>query len=80
MLSSGSRHLYLILTTFLRLEDAVAADELAEHSIRKLTLFKQFYQLVVAYIYFTRIIALLIATNLGYRHAWLQEFMSGNKP
>ncbi|GMH59878.1 hypothetical protein TrST_g7663 [Triparma strigata] len=59
-----------------RLEDAVAADELAEHSIRKLTLFKQFYQLVVAYIYFTRIIALLIATNLGYRHAWLQEFMS----
>jgi len=59
-----------------RLEEAVAADELAEHSIRKLTLFKHFYQLVVAYIYFTRIIALLISTNLGYKHAWLQEFMT----
>jgi hypothetical protein len=58
------------------LEEAVAADEKAERTIKKLTLFRQFYVLVVSYIYFTRIIVYLIATMLSYNDTWLQAFFS----
>jgi hypothetical protein len=58
------------------LEEAVAADEKAERTIRKLTLFRQFYVLVVCYIYFTRIIVLLIATMLTYKESWMEGFFN----
>ena len=58
------------------LEEAVAADEKAERTIRKLTLFRQFYILVVCYIYFTRIIVFLIATMLTYKESWIEGFFN----
>ena len=49
-----------------RLRQAAAADGKAEHNIMKLTLFRQFYIMVVTYIYFTRIIVFLLAATMPY--------------
>ena len=68
--------MFPIIWQIRRLEEAVAADELAEGSIRKLTLFKQFYMLVVSYVYFTRIVVYLVASTLPYNSAWLAPFLS----
>ena len=32
--------------------------------------------LVVSYVYFTRIVVYLVASTLGYKHAWLAPFLS----
>lgn len=40
--------------------------------MKKLTLFRQFYLLVVAYIYFTRIVIFLVQATLPYDLLWLQ--------
>jgi len=45
-------------------------------TLAKLKLFRSFYLLVVAYIYFTRIVVFLFATVLGYRHTWLRYFVT----
>jgi len=45
-------------------------------SIHKLTLFRQFYILVVSYIYFTRIIVFLITTMLPYSYAYLSDLLT----
>ena len=45
-----------------------------ERTIEKLTLFRQFYVLVIVYIYFTRILVFLVATLLTFKHAWLSNF------
>ena len=66
--------LFPIVWQIRSLETAVAADGRAERSIKKLTLFRQFYIMVVAYIYFTRIIVYLVATALTYESTWLQFF------
>ena len=41
-------------------------------TLEKLKLFRFFYLLVVAYVYFTRIIVYLFATMLDYHHTWLR--------
>jgi len=48
----------------------------AQKTLTKLKLFRSFYLLVVAYIYFTRIVVFLFATILGYRHTWLRYFVT----
>ena len=45
-----------------------------ERTIEKLTLFRQFYVLVICYIYFTRILVFLVSTLLTFKHAWLSHF------
>lgn len=44
--------------------------------MRKLTLFRQFYLMVVSYIYFTRIIVYLVDATLPFRQEWLGAFFS----
>jgi len=41
-----------------------------------LTLFRSFYLIVVAYIYFTRIVVYLFATSLSYNHTWMRYFLA----
>ena len=41
-------------------------------TLEKLRLFRSFYLLVVAYVYFTRIVVYLFATMLDYHHTWLR--------
>lgn len=42
----------------------------------KLTLFRSFYLIVVAYIYFTRIVVYLFASTLSYNRTWLRYFVT----
>jgi len=44
--------------------------------MEKLKLFRQFYLLVVTYIYFTRIIVYLMDATLPFRWVWLGEFFT----
>lgn len=55
--------------------ESVPSNE-SQKTLAKLKLFRSFYLLVVAYIYFTRIVVFLFATVLGYRHTWLRYFVT----
>ncbi|EED96480.1 predicted protein, partial [Thalassiosira pseudonana CCMP1335] len=54
----------------------VPASVEAAKTLRKLKQFRSFYLLVVAYIYFTRIVVFLFATILGFRQTWLRYFIT----
>lgn len=64
--------LFPIVWSIRHLRQAASADGKAEHNITKLTLFRQFYIMVVTYIYFTRIIVFLLAATMPYDWMWLR--------
>lgn len=64
--------LFPIVWSIRHLRQAAAADGKAEHNLIKLTLFRQFYIMVVSYIYFTRIIVFLLAATMPYNLMWLR--------
>eukprot|EP00617_Octactis_speculum_P011697 CAMPEP_0185781226 /NCGR_PEP_ID=MMETSP1174-20130828/101613_1 /TAXON_ID=35687 /ORGANISM="Dictyocha speculum, Strain CCMP1381" /LENGTH=463 /DNA_ID=CAMNT_0028471113 /DNA_START=78 /DNA_END=1469 /DNA_ORIENTATION=+ len=64
--------LFPIVWSIRHLRQAATADGKAEHNIMKLTLFRQFYIMVVAYIYFTRIIVYLLAATMPYNLMWMR--------
>mmetsp|Transcript_5156 Transcript_5156/g.11383 ORF Transcript_5156/g.11383 Transcript_5156/m.11383 type:complete len:151 (-) Transcript_5156:224-676(-) len=64
--------LFPIVWSIRHLRQAAAADGKAAHNIMKLTLFRQFYIMVVTYIYFTRIIVFLLAATMPYDWMWLR--------
>merc|ERR1711998_426084 len=68
--------LFPIVWSIRHLRQAAAADGKAEHNIMKLTLFRQFYIMVVTYIYFTRIIVYLLAATLPFELVWMRTFFS----
>ena len=61
-----------IVWSIRHLREAAAADGKAADTEGKLTLFRQFYVMVVAYVYFTRIIVFLLAATLPFEFLWLR--------
>ena len=53
---------------------AAEVDGKAHNSLTKLTLFRQFYVMVVAYIYFTRIVVYLLEATVPFYLLWLGPF------
>ena len=56
--------------------EAAAIDGKAARNVAKLVLFRQFYVMVVAYIYFTRIIVELLRSMQSYDQTWFSDFMN----
>ena len=63
--------LFPIVWSIKHLREAAATDGKAAVNAEKLTLFRQFYMMVVSYIYFTRIIVFLLGSTLPWRQAWV---------
>lgn len=63
--------LFPIIWSIKQMREAAEIDGKAARSLNKLVMFRQFYIMVVAYIYFTRIIVALLGMTLPYRHIWL---------
>lgn len=65
-----------IVWSIRHLRRAAAADGKTRDNIAKLTLFRQFYIMVVSYVYFTRIIVFLLAATLPFQLLWLRHLFS----
>lgn len=60
-----------IVTSMNQLKSAAQTDGKARASLEKLILFRRFYLIVICYIYFTRIIVLLLNSTLPYSRSWV---------
>ena len=65
--------LFPIVWSIKRLREAATTDGKAARNLEKLALFKQFYIMVVAYVYFTRIIVYLLQATLPYQYTWIGD-------
>jgi len=65
-----------IIWSIKHLREASQIDGKAALNMRKLKLFRQFYLLVVSYIYFTRIIVYLVDATLPFKLVWLGDFFT----
>jgi hypothetical protein len=68
--------LFPIVWSIRQLREAADVDDKAARVLGKLVLFRQFYIMVVAYIYFTRIIVYLLDATLQYKLIWLSDLSS----
>jgi NADH:ubiquinone oxidoreductase subunit 3 (subunit A) len=66
--------LFPIVWSIKRLRDACEADGKSDgklaRSLEKLVLFRQFYIVVVMFIYFTRIVVFLLESTVDYQYQW----------
>ncbi|XP_058103419.1 protein CANDIDATE G-PROTEIN COUPLED RECEPTOR 7-like [Magnolia sinica] len=60
-----------IIWSIRSLREASKTDGKAARNLEKLTLFKQFYVVVVGYLYFTRIVVSAIGAVVSYRYHWI---------
>jgi hypothetical protein len=65
-----------IIWSIKHLREASQIDGKAALNMKKLKLFRQFYLMVVSYIYFTRIIVYLVDATLPFRMVWLGDFFT----
>jgi hypothetical protein len=65
-----------IIWSIKHLREASQIDGKAARNLHKLKLFRQFYLMVVSYIYFTRIIVYLVDATLPYKLVWLGDFFT----
>jgi hypothetical protein len=66
--------LFPIVWSIKHLREASHADGKAARNLEKLTLFRQYYIVVVSYIYFTRIVVFALFTVTVYRYRWTGTF------
>lgn len=60
-----------IIWSIRSLREASKTDGKAARNLAKLTLFKQFYIVVVGYLYFTRVVAYALGSAISYRYEWV---------
>lgn len=65
--------LFPIVWSIKHLREAAGSDGKAARMLQKLVLFRQFYLMVVAYVYFTRIIVYLVGATLPCHLEWVRE-------
>ncbi|CAD7702408.1 unnamed protein product [Ostreobium quekettii] len=65
--------LFPIVWSIKHLREGAETDGKAAVNVEKLTLFRQFYVMVVVYIYFTRIIVYLLQNTLPFEHHWMSN-------
>ncbi|GFS17571.1 protein GPR107 [Elysia marginata] len=65
--------LFPVVWSIRHLQEASKTDGKAAINLNKLKLFRHFYILVVAYIYFTRIIGYLLKITLPFRYGWMTD-------
>lgn len=65
-----------IIWSIKHLKEASQIDGKAARNMHKLKLFRQFYLMVVSYIYFTRIIVYLLDATLPFRWVWLGDLFT----
>ncbi|MEW5299527.1 MAG: hypothetical protein WDW36_002536 [Sanguina aurantia] len=65
--------LFPIVWSIKHLREASQTDGKAARNLHKLTLFRQFYIMVVIYIYFTRIVVYLLKNTMQYEYSWMSE-------
>ncbi|MFS7961639.1 putative transmembrane protein GPR107/GPR108 [Helianthus anomalus] len=62
--------LFPIIWSIKKLREAAMTDGKAAVNLMKLTLFRQYYVVVICYIYFTRVAVYVLETITSYRYAW----------
>ena len=65
--------LFPIVWSIKHLREASQTDGKAARNLEKLQLFRQFYIMVVVYIYFTRIVVYLLRSTMEYQYEWVSE-------
>lgn len=63
--------LFPIVWSIRTLKETSKTDGKAARNLAKLTLFRQFYIVVVGYLYFTRIVVFALATIASYKYRWV---------
>jgi len=63
--------LFPIVGSIKRLKEQALEDDKMQNSLMKLKLFREFYIIVIAYIYFTRVVVYLVRATLPCRYTWV---------
>lgn len=63
--------MFPIVWSIRTLRETSKTDGKAARNLAKLTLFRQFYVLVVGYLYFTRIVVFALRTIASYKYRWV---------
>nr|XP_055060022.1 protein GPR108-like isoform X2 [Misgurnus anguillicaudatus] len=67
--------LFPVVWSIRHLQEAANTDGKAAMNLEKLKLFRHYYVMIVCYIYFTRIIAILLKVTVPFDWQWSQEFL-----
>ncbi|XP_051560809.1 protein GPR108-like [Myxocyprinus asiaticus] len=67
--------LFPVVWSIRHLQEASNTDGKAAMNLEKLKLFRHYYVMIVCYIYFTRIIAILLKVTVPFQWQWCQEFL-----
>ncbi|XP_062865738.1 protein GPR108-like [Trichomycterus rosablanca] len=67
--------LFPVVWSIRHLQEASSTDGKAAMNLEKLKLFRHYYVMIVCYIYFTRIIAILLKVTVPFQWQWCKEFL-----